>query len=241
MKNKVTKIIIFNILICISALGQNTLIDKGSRVLLSTSNGLSDVLFHVYNPPFLAKAIYKDTIQAVNKFPEQLMSSIISTLNPKWIAYNTLGGQAKAEKKEQKYYDFIKSMDRDKNYFELRSKMSFSLGGNDFSIIKFYFHTQELPTAQSGAYVMQKVNNRWYSTSTPNTSDLSLMIMRFQEDKLLTILTGKPNGNPVNDELMAKTSVSGSIDLALLYKEFSNWYTNNDSQKIEYFIDPKAW
>jgi hypothetical protein len=216
-------------------------IDKGSRLVLSNSIGMNNASFYIYNPPFSAKAIYADTTKALNQFPEQLMSSIISVTSQQWVNYNTLGGKEKAEKKSQKYFDFIRSMDKDKNYFELRSKMTFSLGTSEFSIIKFYFHTQELPTAQSGAYVMQKVNNKWYSTSTPNTSDLSLMIMRFQEEKLLTILTGKANGNPLNDDLIAKISTSGSIDLTLLYNEFSNWYATNDSKKIEYFIDPKAW
>jgi len=134
MKSRVTKIVLVNILGYISASSQNIAIYKGSRVLLSTSKGLSDISFYVYNPPFLAKAIYGDTIEAANRFPEQLMSSIISTLNQKWINYNTSGGGARAEKKEQKYFDFIRLMDKDKNYFELRSKMSFSLGATELGL-----------------------------------------------------------------------------------------------------------
>lgn len=76
MKNRVTKVVLFNFLACITAFSQNLEIDKGSRVLLSTSKGLSDISFHVYNPAFLAKAVYRDTIEAVNRFPEQSLRRI---------------------------------------------------------------------------------------------------------------------------------------------------------------------
>lgn len=240
MKN-IIKAILLIILISTSALGQNTVAEKGSRVLLSTSQDLSNVSFYVYTPPFSAKAIYKDTAEATNKFPEQLMSSVISATSQQWIYYNTLNGKEKAEKKEQKYFDYIKYMDKDKNYFELRSKLSFSLNSSYFTIIKFYFHIQELPKTQTGAYVMQQVNGRWYLTSNSNTSDIALMVMRFQEEKLLYLLKAKPIGDKLMDDLIKLVAKNESIDFTLLYNEFSSWYDKNESQKIDYFIDKNAW
>lgn len=53
--------------------------DNGSMILIKLSSDKSnESYFHKYEPPFKAKIIYKDTIQAVNEYPEQLMSSIIS-------------------------------------------------------------------------------------------------------------------------------------------------------------------
>jgi hypothetical protein len=241
MNTKVKIIFLFTILICIETLGQSSMIDKGSRVLLSTSKGLNTVSFYVYNPPFAAKSIYKDTIQAVNKYPEQLMSSVISTLSQEWMDYNTLGGKQKSEKKQKKYFDFISSMDKDQNYFELRSKLMFTLNNDEFAITKFYFHSIELAKPQSGSYVLQKVNGRWYTTSNPATSDLALMIMRFQESKLFSILTMKKDGNKNMDDLITLASVNGTVSLDLLIKEFSRWYSDNETQKLDYFIDQNAW
>jgi hypothetical protein len=219
--------------------GQN--INKGSRVLLGSSIQLDNASVYIYEPPFLAKGIYKDTTEAVNKFPEQLMSSIISTTNQKWIDYNTLHGALNSEKKDSKYFDYIRTMDKNKNFFELRLKMSFTINDNEFAIIKFYLSTEETVEAKSGVYVMQKIENRWFTTRTSFTSDLALMIMRFDEDKFLTVLKARPIGNELMDELIEKVKVNSSVDLSKLYKEFSSWYSNDDLQKIEYFIDSKAW
>jgi len=169
------------------------------------------------------------------------MSSVISTLNQSWINYNTLGGAEKADKKEQKYFDYIKTMGRDKNYFELKSKLNFTLNGLDYSIIKFYFHSQELARPQSGSYVMQKKGNRWYLTSNTNTTSIALMTMRFQEAKYLVLLQANLTGDKLMDDLIKRVTPNGALDFTLLYKEFSSWYTNNDSQKIEYFIDKNSW
>jgi hypothetical protein len=155
--------------------------------------------------------------------------------------YNTLGGKQKSEKKQKKYFDFISSMDKDQNYFELRSKLMFTLNNDEFAITKFYFHSIELAKPQSGSYVLQKVNGRWYTTSNPATSDLALMIMRFQESKLFSILTMKKDGNKNMDDLITLASVNGTVSLDLLIKEFSRWYSDNETQKLDYFIDQNAW
>lgn len=215
--------------------------DRGARVLLSTSTGLQDVSFYVYAPPFHAKAIYADTLQAVNQFPEQLMSSAISTTSQEWINYNTLNGKTRGTRKQQGYFDYIRTMNRDSNFFELRAKLNFSLAGAEFTIMKFFFHSQELARPQAGAYVMQRDNGRWYLTSTTNTSEIALMVMRFEEERLLEILRARATGNNLMDTLIALVAPNGAVDFTLLYREFTRWYDTNDTTRLQYFIDQNTW
>jgi len=223
-------------------LAQTDPVDKGGRVILVRTKVVENASFYLYDPPFVAKAIYKDTIEAINRYPEQLMSSIISANSQEWVDYNTYGRALNSEKKDVKHFDFIKSMDRDKNYFELRSKLNFSINNSDYSIIKFFFYTTESVAPTSGAYLLQKVSNRWYSASNnSNTSNIALMMMRFREEKMKAILMSKKTGISIMDDLIQRITVDRVINLNLLYKEFSSWYVNNDKEKIEYFIDPKSW
>ena len=48
--------------------------DDGVRIILKSSVGkLQSSSFYIYEPPFIAKGIYRDTVEAVNKYPEQLI------------------------------------------------------------------------------------------------------------------------------------------------------------------------
>ena len=82
------KILIFIVFCCVCIMLQAQE-DNGVRIILKASLGeLQNTSFYIYNPPFKAKAIYRDTIQAINKYPEQLMSSIMSENNESWYYYN---------------------------------------------------------------------------------------------------------------------------------------------------------
>ncbi len=223
-------------------IAQSSDFDKGGRVILSTLKVTENTSFHIYNPPLKAKAIYKDSIEAGNEYPEQLVSSLISASSQGWIDYNTFGGNSKSEKKDQKYFDFIKSMDIDKNYYELKSKLMFELNGQEYAIIKFYFHTELLPESKSGAYVMVKDNGRWKYTTTNFTSDLALMVMRFNGEKLQELLRGQNSGNEIVDRVISQiTTDTGFIEFTSLYKEFANWYEQDNTEYLNYFIDKNAW
>ena len=127
----------------------------------------SEISFFEYPEKTLAKAIYESQSEVTNKYPEQLMESILSATNQEWVNYNILGGAEKASEKEQSHFDRIKSMNKNKNYFELTHKLTFDVGGIPTSIIKFFTHFEETDVL-SGAAVMQFVNGRWQKTWLPS-------------------------------------------------------------------------
>ena len=62
--------------------------------------GVSNFSYEIYEIPYLVKMIYRDTLEAKNRTPEELMSSVISATNQERIDYNTFGGVENSDKKE---------------------------------------------------------------------------------------------------------------------------------------------
>tara|TARA_R110000868_G_scaffold271087_1_gene530583 strand:+ start:6592 stop:7296 length:705 start_codon:yes stop_codon:yes gene_type:complete len=200
----------------------------------------SNISFYQYPEGIYAKAIYSDQSGAINKYPEQLLESIISATNQEWVNYNTLGGAEKASQKKQSHFDKIKTMDKDKNYFELAHKLTFDVGGVPTVIIKFFTHFEGTDVL-SGAAVMQFVDGRWQKTSHPSLSTLSIIVMRMKSDVLEGIVL-QNSDEPSIKAIADRVSTESGLDLALLEVEFGTWYSPEINEtKIEMYKDPRTW
>lgn len=199
---------------------------------------VQELTFYEYNPKLKIKATMLSMEDAKNEFPEELMQSIFSATNQEWVNYNTLGGEE--DEQEQSHFDRIKTMDKDKNYFELHHKLTFNVGEIPTAIIKFFFY-QENEKPVSAAYVMQKVDGRWQRTSHVSLSTLSIIVMRMKSEVLKGIVLGNsddPNIIAIKD----RVSTEGSLDLTKLETEFASWYDPEiDQRKISLYKDPATW
>lgn len=212
-------------------------IPKNSNIIFGYEE-VKELSFYKYEPKFLAKAIITSQKNADNEYPEQLMESIISATNQDWVNYNTLEGEQ--DEQEQSHFDRIKSMDRDKNYFELHHKLSFNVGDVPTVIVKFFFY-QENENPLSASYVMQKVNERWQRTSHPSLSTLSIIVMRMKTEVLQGIILGNSKDMEIK-KLRNRVTSNGGIDLTELEVEFNSWYSPEVNQKkIDLFKDPRTW
>jgi hypothetical protein len=230
---------VMSVLLCMSEGFAQSNDEKGSRIILGSS--ASKASFHVYNPAFLAKKIYTDTLQAINETPEQLMCSLISARSQVWVNYNTLGGEVKAEKRTPAYFEKYNQMDKESNFYELKAKYEFTANGSDYAIVKFYIHFQGMPKPLSACYQLQKLGKRWYYTSADFTADLVVLIMRFDENLLNKVMVGKITGDKPTDDLIKKVHDQNGLNLNKLNKEFKQWYESNDTKKLSYFVDKNAW
>lgn len=213
---------------------------KGELSILAINKEFVSANFHFYNPPLQIKKTYKDTTQAKNEYPEELMISILSADNQKWNEYNFLN--KKAPEKSGKHYANVKKMDINKNYFTLHSKFTFNLNNVPTSIIKFYVKVLDNPKPTSGFILMQKINNRWFATSIPGFENLAIVIMRFDSEKLQKIFVGEQTGNIMIDSVIEKTrNETGGLDFDKLNNVYVDWYKNNEQKFIDYFIDKNAW
>ncbi len=223
------------LLVCLESQAQQ----QDANLILSYPEE-SEISFFKYPKETFAKAIYKSQVDVINKYPEQLLESIISAINQEWVNYNTLGGAEKASEKKQSHFDKIKSMNRNKNYFELAHKLTFNVGGIPTTIIKFFTHFEDTEVL-SGATVMQFVDGRWQKTSHPSLSTLSIIVMRMKSNVLEGIVL--QNSNDANVQAITKRVTDDlGLNLALLEKEFESWYSPEiHKAKIELYKDPKTW
>jgi len=232
---KQTVITLFLLLVTVT-LGAQT---EYSNMILSYSEN-QKIFFHKYEPRLIIKAEYSSITEAENKYPEQLIQSILSATNQEWINYNTLGGAEKATEQKQSHFDRVLTMDKNKNYFKLHHKLTLTMGNIPTAIIKFFIHQEENDPV-SGAVVMQKVEGRWQHTSNSTLSTLSIIVMRLKTTVLQGILLGNSEDNDIIALSKRVSSVSG-LDLQKLEDEFMSWYNPElDRYKIEKFIDPESW
>lgn len=194
--------------------------------------------FYEYEPKLKVKATMTAMSEAKNQYPEELMTSILSATNQKWVNYNTLSKGVK--KKDPSHFEKIKKMSKDENYFELHHKLSFKLGNIPTVLIKFFVH-EENQQPISACYVMQKVNNRWQRTANTNLSLLSIIVMRLKSDVLKGIVTGKSTNKAIN-AIRDRVTTNDMLDVKKLEKEFESWYSpKKDEYKIQMYKDPKSW
>lgn len=194
--------------------------------------------FLVYDPPFPAKGIYKDTLEAVNQFPEQVISSIMSATNQAWENFNYLNGQAR--KLDAAHFEKAAKLDKNKNYYELRSKFEFIHEGSPTAFIKYYFHFEDLKEQGGGFKVLKKVNGKWYATLIPNFITVPYMLFWFKDERLKELFAGKPTGNPFTDDIITKTrDESGNLDLEKLGNQLRVMFKEGTkTPKFLHFIDP---
>ena len=203
------------------------------------SYNISEISFYKYNSKFQVKAT-KEFKNIKNEFPEDLMRSILSCSNQEWEIFNTLGGKDKASIKNISYYNSIKKMDVDKNYFELKHKLEFDIEGVPTSVLKFYFIAQDNPKPQAGIIVMQKYNDRWYKTSMEMISNIALTVLRLKSDEFEKIIGGDLSSIPLK-EINKKVFLNGKLDFNKLNTEINSWYADDsidNKAKKDYFKDP---
>jgi hypothetical protein len=214
---------------------------QGDRVILGNQSSMQNLVFTQYKPVFKATMLYKNQNEAKNETPETLVSSIISASTQAWVDYNTFGGAEKSRKITKEALERAKTANKEKVFLNLTSKMTFNANGSEMCIVKFYIHSDGLPKPISGTYLFQKVANRWYHSASPWASNLMIMMMSFDDDKLATILKGKTIGDKIIDNLIVKIVDKKGINLDKLYIEYDSWYAKNDKIKKDYFLDKNSW
>lgn len=215
--------------------------DNGVRIILKTSIGeMDNVRFYVYEPPFKAKAIYKDTLDAVNNYPEQLMSSIMSEDSEEWHYYNkVIKGKISDDMRDR--FSEVSTLDKEKNYFELLHKFSFELEGQNYCIIKFNLVLEEKENPIRGAYCMVKQNDKWKKISSPQTFKMTMLNIFFKTERLRELFLGEKTSNQLTDQVIDRIYENGILNMDNLLDEFESWNKNNNVNYLEYFTQKPNW
>ena len=97
---------------------------QGYRVNAFVLMRLENASFYIYNPPFKAKGIYKSIEEAKNRTPEELFISMASETTQEWVDHNNWPGRSRTV--SARAFAYRAQLDKEKNYRELLSKLSFS-------------------------------------------------------------------------------------------------------------------
>lgn len=208
---------------------------SGQSLVVSMDNN-EELRLHIYEPAFIAKPILKDTLEAPNNYPEQLMISIMSANSRDWFNYNNLEFEELSDKDLAK----LKSRDETNDFFELKAKLNFKVNGAEMAFVKFYLHTKSLEKPISGCYLLEKINNRWFKSSKSWATGFSIMFMRLNESKLEELIERKTSA-PLISALAERVYENQTLNLDKLLYEVINWYKTNDTENKTYFIDKNAW
>lgn len=234
---KIFYIFLFLLMIDRNVYSQNDF--KGDRIILNYQNTDDKSTFYVYNPPLVIKGIYNDTLEAINKYPEQLLISVLSSTNQIWDNYNYIDHKAPLS---ENHRNAIKKSSISKNYYKLHCKYTFILNGLPTSIIKFYAIVEGSKRPLSGINTLQLVLGKWVVSPINGFDNIKFLIMRFNEDKLDKVLKGGKTGDVIIDKIIEDTrSSDGGTDWNKLLRIYGSWYERKDIKLIEYFIDKSAW
>lgn len=225
--------ILFILTICIFKLEAQENVELGTRIILNT-NSFSNAAYHEYKPFFKATAIYQNLEEVTNEYPEQLMSSILCASSQDWENYNTLGGEETAEKKSEKEFADLRKINIKKTYFELHSKLTFTVNDSEMAIIKFYLYEEHIDKPVAGALVMKKVEGRWYKTSTPYTTNLAMILTIFKADVLGRVLNNNPQ-NSIEQNICDKVLTNRGLDCEKVLT-----YNYSEEEKV-YLSNPLNW
>lgn len=168
----------------------------GQNSLRVDYDSISEVRYIIYSPPFKAKKIFKDTVEAKNNSPEQLMSSIMSATNQAWVNYNTKGGALMADQKDETYFNSVIHSDTSATYSELLSKLEFTYYDRQIAVVKFHLYLEGNNEPLAGSTIMEKVDiNSWKVISEPSLTPISMALMIFKKDVIYNLLYNKPEND----------------------------------------------
>lgn len=206
------------------------------------SGEIQNISYLVYPPVTHIKAASKSQKEITFQYPESLMLSIMSCSDATWESYHTLGGKANADIKEASHYAYIKTMNRDKNYFELKHKFEFEVMGVPTAIIKFYLITEQSPQPQVGVVTMQKIDGRWQKTSMQMFSKMAMIALRLKSDVLEKIINQDQSDKflrAIHERVFDKQT----LNFDKLSAEIDSWYmeeTKYNKEMKSYFKDPNS-
>jgi hypothetical protein len=159
---------------------------NGKPVNLLASVRLENASFHIYEPPFKAKAIYEKMEEAKCLTPEELVESIESETNQTWVVQNNMPGKANVV--SEKAFEYRKKLDKNTNYFELIHKLTFSYNGMPTAIIKYYFVDDGKRTILASMVVQEK-DGRWFRTSIAGLDHLEEVFRRVKPETLALLFS----------------------------------------------------
>jgi hypothetical protein len=229
MKSIIATITTGMLLTMIAKADENSSMYKGEPVNILALMRVEDAMFHVYEPPYVAKAKYSSMDEAKCLTPESLMESIKSAVTQEWIEYNVKG---RTRSVTQEQLEYRKSRNIEDNYFKLIHKLSFSYNGTPTAIIKYRF-VDDGEDGVIAALITQKIDGRWYRTSILGLDRLEGAI-RMYDSNILAVLFGMktPEEERIVVELKQNSMTHAGVNTESLIEYFMKLHAERNMEAL---------
>ena len=213
-------------LIFTSSIAQNKYLKISSYFGFQPNNG--EILYFKYGSEKTLRPTCKSYEDCLAQSPEQLLLSLISANNYQW---------------DQDNYQYIISDDKDydiksaSDEFNLLRKLTFSIGEEEYSMIKFNIKSDGEITNQS--LLMKVIAGRWkFVSADPIMTKLLMMFKYLSIEALDAIFLKEELGVEMFDELVRKVYNSSVLDLAAgLNMKPNEPYSKDEREKVFSFSE----
>jgi hypothetical protein len=172
----------------------------------------------------IVKDRYVRFTEVKNTSPKELIKSMISAKNNKWVSYNY--------GKEMKWsQDQLDRLNGSEKYIELLCEINIVINNVSYSIIKVNsFDGNKKP--QFLSLVLKKIENRWVVNSDKILSDLNFLIMFTSVDDIDAIFNNTKTNNEKLNGIIKNSWNKKTLDLSKILSELGSMMLNQEYKSL---------
>ena len=172
----------------------------------------------------IVKDRYASFSEVKNISPKELIKSMISAKNNKWVSYNY--GQEMNWSQAQ-----LDRLNGSEKYIELLCEINTVINNVNYSIIKVnLFDGDKKP--QFLSLVLKKVENRWVVNSDKVLSDLNFLIMFTSVDDIDAVFNNTKTNNEKLNGIIKNSWNKKTLDLSKILSELGNMMLNQEYKSL---------
>ena len=189
-----------------------------------------DVEYLTYNPPLRINQVKKQSKIDYSKI-EGLLQSRFSAHNKEWDISDYLNKEQN-KKKDDEFYNSLKSRDFKKSYIQLETVYKFNYDNREFAYIKYSKIMDKAPFPFIGTLSLEKVNNRWYINYLYNQTNIFHIFSNLEPKVLDDLFKLKSDNSQITNIIKKARGSNGRFDFSLMSIVFDSLMKNKESRKL---------
>ena len=184
----------------------------------------NQIIYHKYDPVLQLKKRYASFDEVENQTPEELLISQMSAKNNEWLAYNF----ENEVKWNDEQFQRISSQDPQKNFIELIRKITYKIGGVDYSILRLKIYDDRKKKPATLSLMAIKKQEKWVFVQNKDKSPLEFLMTNLNLNNLDEIFENKNSDNSLLNEIIESSWNSNYLSPSSIYRRFGDNMLVND-------------
>ena len=199
--------------------------------LLGQSIKNNQIEFSKYKQIVRIKKKYTSFNEVKNKTVEELMKSQISVQNNEWLSYNF--GKKMNWRDEQ--FTKIKNQDEQRNYIELVRKVTYSLEGINYSVLRINVYDEKRDKPIVITLMARQIEGRWIFIRNKSKSSIEFLLMSLNLEYLDALFERKKTGNSTFNKIIASSWNEKKLNIQKAYSEIGKKMIDNNEDTMSLF------